>query len=316
MTYDPAQFAAGEQMISANGIEIAYQTFGDPSATPMLFVMGLGTQMIGWPEDLLQDIADRGYYVIRYDNRDIGRSTHLDHLPSMSFAQLRSFVTGRKRPPYEIADMADDALGLLDALGIETAHLVGVSMGGFISQTAVLKAPKRFHSLTLIMTSTGSKRVGRPAPALVWRMSQQKPPSSIEEAIEGTLATYQVIGSPGFEFDAEYLRAKCIASFDRDPRDGDGYLRQLAASVAQPNRTDGLRRLTLPTLVMHGLADRLVHPSGGMAIAKAIPGAKFVGYAGMGHDLPRPLWPDMADQISALAQKADAQRRDRTTVTV
>ena len=294
----------GEQRIAANGIEIAYQTFGDPTATPMLLVMGLGTQMLGWPEDLCEDLASQGHYVIRYDNRDIGCSTHLNHLPAPTMADMRGYATRRKAPPYAIADMADDALALIDALGLGTVHLVGVSMGGFISQTVAIKQPDRLRSLTLMLTSTGSRRVGQPRPGVLWNMSRQKEPSTREAAVAATVVTYRAIGSKGYPFDEAYLRSKAEASFDRD-HDDDGYTRQLAAVIAQPNRTAALAQLRLPTLVIHGLADPLVRPSGGLSLAKTIPGTKFVGYEGMGHDLPRPLWPDMGAQIGALAKRAD-----------
>ncbi|MCU1357448.1 MAG: alpha/beta hydrolase fold protein [Acidimicrobiales bacterium] len=294
----------GEQRIAANGIEIAYQTFGDPTATPMLLVMGLGTQMLGWPEDLCEDLASQGHYVVRYDNRDIGCSTHLNHLPTPTMADMRGYATRRKAPPYAIADMADDALALIDALGLGTVHLVGVSMGGFISQTVAIKQPDRLRSLTLMLTSTGSRRVGQPRPGVLWNMSRQKEPSTREAAVAATVVTYRAIGSKGYPFDEAYLRSKAEASFDRD-HDDDGYTRQLAAVIAQPNRTAALAQLRLPTLVIHGLADPLVRPSGGISLAKTIPGTKFVGYEGMGHDLPRPLWPDMGAQIGALAKRAD-----------
>jgi pimeloyl-ACP methyl ester carboxylesterase len=315
MTLDAATVLAGEQRVAANGIELAYQTFGDRSGVPLVMVMGLGTQMIGWPEDLCNDLAERGYFVVRFDNRDIGLSTKLDHLPAPSFAQMRGFATRRKAPPYSFDDMADDTFGLIDALDLGRVHLVGVSMGGFISQTAAIRHPERIRSLTLIMTSTGSRRVGQPKPGILWRMTQAKQPTTPEEAIESTLDTYKVIGSPGFPFDDEYLRAKTIISFEREARDEGGYLRQLAASVGQPNRTAALRTLRLPALVMHGLSDPLVRPSGGIALAKAIPGAKFVGYHGMGHDLPRPLWPDMAAQIASVAARADAELTPEPSVT-
>lgn len=295
----------GERRIAANGLEIAYQTFGDPSDPAVLLVMGLGTQMIGWPEDLCNDLASQGHFVIRYDNRDIGCSTHLDHLPAPTMAQMRGYATRRKAPPYAIADMAVDAIALLDALALDTVHLVGVSMGGFISQTAAIAHPERFRSLTLMLTSTGSRRVGQPKPGVLLNMSRQKAVRSREEAAAATIATYAEIGSPGYPVDEAYLRAKAELSYDRN-HDDAGYTRQLAAVIAQPNRTAALARLRVPTLVIHGLHDPLVRPSGGIALAKTIPGAKFVGYAGMGHDLPRALWPDLGREIGGHLARADA----------
>jgi len=294
----------GEQRIAVGDLEIAYQTFGDASAVPLLLVMGLGTQMLGWPEDLCQDLADQGHYVIRYDNRDIGCSTHLDHLRAPRLRQMQGYATRRQEPPYTIDDMAGDALGLLDALQLGRTHLVGVSLGGFIAQTAALRDQSRFRSLTLIMTSTGSRRVGQPRPGLALAMARRPAVTSKEEAVQATLAAYADIGSPGFPLDEPYLRAKSAMAYDRS-HDGAGYLRQLAASVAQPNRTEALAGLDLPTLVIHGLRDPLVRKSGGLALARIIPGAKFVGYNGMGHDLPRALWPDIGREIGALATRAD-----------
>jgi pimeloyl-ACP methyl ester carboxylesterase len=295
-----------EQHIAVGDLDIAYETFGDPADPPMLLVMGLGTQMVGWPEDLCQDLADHGYWVIRYDNRDIGRSTQLDHLPAPALSAMAGLALRTKRPPYSVADMADDAIGLLDALGLGTAHLVGVSMGGFIAQTAALAQPDRFRSLTLIMTSTGSRLVGQPKPGVLWNMAQTTEPTTPDEVVASTIEVYTRIGSPGFPVDREYLETKALLSLERSgARSSAGYQRQLAASIAQPNRTGALRTLRLPTLVIHGLSDPLVRPSGGLALAKTIPGAKFVGYDGMGHDLPRPLWADMAREIGGHANRAD-----------
>lgn len=302
---DGAPLLPNEGRLEANGLTFAYQTFGDPSDPPVLMVMGLGTQMIGWPEPLLEGLAARGHYVIRYDNRDIGCSTHLDHLPAPGTADLRRYVTRRTKPPYGTDDMATDALAILDALDLPVAHLVGVSMGGFIAQGAAIRAPERFRSLTLIMTSTGSRRVGQPRADVLWNMARRESVSTPEEAEEATIATYAEIGSPGFPVDEPYLRTKARLSWARN-HDTTGYARQLAAVVGQADRTPQLRKLRVPTLVLHGLADPLVRSSGGLALAKAIPGATFVGFHGMGHDLPRALWPDFEHHIgSHLARHAD-----------
>ena len=303
---DPDGLLAGERRVQVGDVEIAYQSFGDPTHPPVLLVMGLGTQMVGWPEDLIRDLAAAGHHVIRYDNRDMGGSTHLDHLPMPNVPDLRKILFGRQQPAYRLDDMADDCLGLIDALGLDRVHLVGVSMGGFISQTAVLKDPTRFRSLTLIMTSTGSKKVGKPSLATLRGFMTQRSATSVEETIDHALETYRAIGSPGFPFDEPYLRRKAEISFERGTGDNEGQARQLAASIAQPNRTPRLAQLDLPTLVLHGLSDPVVNPSGGLALAKTIKGAKFVGYAGMGHDLPRPLWPDMAREMNAHFARADA----------
>jgi pimeloyl-ACP methyl ester carboxylesterase len=288
------------QRAQANGIEIAYETFGDRSDPAIVLVMGLGTQMIAWPDELCRDLADRGHFVVRFDNRDVGESTHLTGVRVPRLAQL---VTGRKKPPYTIDDMADDAVGLLDALGLERVHLVGASLGGFIAQTVALRAPERLHSLTLIMTSTGSRLVGQADAKLVGRLLRGRVANSREEAMDAVLETFRLIGSVGYAFDEEHLRDLAGRSYDRG-YDRGGYRRQLAAATTQTNRTDQLRDLDVPTLVVHGLHDRLVRPSGGLALARVIRGARFVGFNGMGHDLPRPLWPELADHIAALARRA------------
>lgn len=287
------------QYAAANGLQIAYETFGLPSDEPVLMVMGLGTQMIAWPDEMCQQIADRGFYVLRFDNRDAGLSTHLDDAPTPTTTDL----VLRRRPPYTVSDMARDAIGLLDALGIDAAHVVGASMGGYIAQSIAGLFPARVRSLTLIMTSTGARTVGYPAPRLVARLIQRRSVRSREEAQDFSVRTFRLIGSKGYEFDEARIRDVAGRGYDRSP-DRRGYFRQLWAIVAQPNRTKFLRRIRVPTLVLHGMNDPLVNVSGGVALAKAIPNAEFIGFAGMGHDLPRALWPRFADEICAVAGRA------------
>ncbi|MDQ6650523.1 MAG: alpha/beta fold hydrolase [Actinomycetota bacterium] len=288
----------------SNGIEIAYETFGDPGDAPVLLVMGLGTQMIAWPDELCADLAARGHFVVRFDNRDVGLSTHLSHLAAPT---TRDLLLRRRRPPYRIKDMAADMAGLLDELGLDSAHVVGASMGGFIAQTFALKYPQRTRSLTLIMTSTGSRRVGQARPRLLVQLLRRRVAADRESAMLATLETFRVIGSPGFVRDEDYLRDLSGRSYDRayDPR---GYRRQLGAVVAQPDRTKQLARLDVPTVVLHGLADPLVRPSGGKALARTIPGAKFIGFPAMGHDLPRDLWPKFVDAIAVVAARGESRR--------
>jgi pimeloyl-ACP methyl ester carboxylesterase len=288
--------------VPANGIEIAYETFGDPGDPPIVLVMGLGTQMIAWPDPLCEELAERGHYVVRFDNRDAGASTHLHGVRAPSIPRV---LARREPPPYTIEDMADDALGLIDALELGPVHLVGASLGGFIAQTAALRRRDRLRSLTLLMTSTGSRRVGQADPRLIGRLLQGRVVADRDAAMDAVVETFRVIGSKGFALDEERLRDVGARSYDR-AYDPGGYRRQLAAVVAQRNRTDQLRRLDLPTLVMHGLHDPLVAPTGGLALARVIRGARFVGFSGMGHDLPRELWPEFADHITALARRADA----------
>jgi pimeloyl-ACP methyl ester carboxylesterase len=282
----------------ADGIDLAYETFGSPDDPAIVLVMGLGTQMIAWPDELCAALAEAGHHVVRFDNRDIGLSTHLD-VPPPALPQM----VLKKDPPYRIDDMADDAAGLADALGISRFHLVGASMGGFISQTIAIRYPHRVRSLTLIMTSTGSRRVGRPTPAVLRRLAQPRVITTREEAMDSALEVYRVIGSPD-HLDEELIRELAGRSWDRAD-DTDGRMRQLAAILAQPDRTKALGALRIPTLIVHGLSDPLVSASGGLALARSIPGATFIGHQGMGHDLPRTLWPALVTDILSLVERAD-----------
>lgn len=279
--------------VPANGIDIAYETFGEAGAPPVVLVMGLGTQMIAWPDELCELIAAGGRYVVRFDNRDVGLSTHLTDVRA---PDVKDVILRRKRPPYTVEDMADDLIGLLDALELQQVHLVGASMGGFIAQTAALRAPERFASLTLIMTSTGSRLVGQAKPKLMARLLKRRAVSDRDSAVTAAAETFGLIGSRGGLFEQDHIRDVAGRSYDR-AHDPSGYLRQLSAIVAQPDRTKPLTGLQVPTLVMHGLHDPLVAVSGGLALAKRIRGARFVGYSGMGHDLPRSLWPEFAREI-------------------
>ncbi len=287
--------------VESNGLRLSYESFGRPDDPAVLMVMGLGTQMIGWPDWLCRAVADQGYRVIRFDNRDVGLSAHLDGTRVPGVAEM--FLHPR-RVPYTIDDMADDAAGLLTGLGIASAHVVGASMGGFIGQTMAIRHPGRVRSLALIMTTTGSRRVGNPKLAVAARLARPRAVTGRDAAIDAVVTVFKVIGSPGYEFDESYVRDLAARSYDR-AYDPDGYLRQLAACIAQPNRTRRLRRLDVPAVVIHGLADPLVAPSGGLALARAVPGAHFVGLAGMGHDLPRPLWGRVANEILAVAARGD-----------
>jgi pimeloyl-ACP methyl ester carboxylesterase len=301
---DPARLPPQVAQVSANGIEIAYETFGDPDAPPLVLVMGLGTQMLGWPDGFCEDLAGRGHYVVRFDNRDVGLSTHLDHLPVPSTTDILL----RRPAPYGVDDMADDLLGLLDGLDLRRVHLVGASMGGYVCQSFALRHAERLRSLTLLMTSTGSRRVGQPKPRLLPSLVARRGVTTCDEAVDRVLRTFRVIGSPGYPMDEEHLRELARRSWERG-LDEAGYRRQLAAATGQPDRTRGLRRLDVPTLVLHGLHDPLVNVTGGLAVARAVPRSTFVGFSGMGHDLPRQLRPVFAEHIAQHTRRASGVRQ-------
>lgn len=288
------------QQAPANGITLAYETFGDPADPPVLLVMGLGTQMLAWPQELCELIAARGHHVIRFDNRDIGMSTHLDHLPTPDPLAVASH---RRAPAYRLEDMAADTIGLIEAIGRGPVHLVGASMGGFISQIVALERPDLVRTLTLIMTSTGSRRVGLPRRATLMAVLRRRPAGDRAGAVAASGAMLRQISSPGFDFEEELVRSYAESAYDRG-YDAAGQRRQLGAVVAQSDRTERLGAITAPTLVIHGLSDPLVSPTGGLALARAIPGARLIGFHGMGHDLPRPLWPELAEAIGGLAARA------------
>jgi pimeloyl-ACP methyl ester carboxylesterase len=284
------------------GIEICFETFGDPADPALLLIMGLGTQMLGWHEDFCTDLAGRGFHVIRYDNRDIGRSTILTDAPVPTLGQI--LRRDKRAASYTLAEMAADGVGLLDHLGIERAHLVGVSMGGMIAQTIAARRPERVLTLTSIMSSTGSRWRGQPA---LKTYRQFLRPVSTDRAtyIAQTAALFDIVGSPGFEREDDSLRELLGAMYDRG-HDPGSVTRQLAAILASGDRTAELRRITAPTLVIHGTADKLVAPSGGRATARAIPGARLLKIEGMGHDLPRGAWPQLIDAIVENARRAAA----------
>jgi pimeloyl-ACP methyl ester carboxylesterase len=288
-----------EQFCTVGGVELCFETFGDPADPALLLVMGLGFQMVAWPEELCTGLVERGFHVIRFDNRDCGRSTHLSDAPPPTLAQL---ATRRiRRPAYTLEDMARDAAGLLDHLGIERAHVVGASMGGMIAQALAAQSPERVLSLVSIMSNTGSRFSGQPSVRL-WPYLLARTPSDRERYIEHVVTLFGLVGSPGYEADEAELRAMLGLTFDRGVSP-DGFARQLGAIFASGRRVRALRSISAPTLVIHGLADRLVAPSGGRATARAIRDANLVLLAGMGHDLPRDLWPLLTDAIARNAER-------------
>jgi pimeloyl-ACP methyl ester carboxylesterase len=296
-----------ESFCRVGDIDLCYETFGDPVDPAMLLIMGLGTQMLGWHEEFCEELAARGFFVVRYDNRDIGRSTILGEAPVPTLGQI--IRRDKRAASYTLAEMAADGVGLLDHLGIERAHLVGASMGGMIAQTIAARRPERVLSLASIMSSTGSPWRGQPA-LRTYSKFLRPMPSNREGYIDQAAALFAWIGSPGFDRDEPALRELLGRMYDRG-HDVGSSARQLAAILASGNRTGELRRITAPTVVIHGTDDKLVGPSGGRATARAIPGARLVTIEGMGHDLPRGAWPQILDAIVDNAAGAAAPSRDR-----
>ena len=284
-----------------SGIEICYQTFGDPTADPLLLVMGLGGPMNWWDTELCTMFAARGFYVIRYDNRDTGRSTR-GTVRVKRGALVRAFLGRPVVPPYTIADLADDAFGLLDHLGLDRAHVVGASMGGMIAQTMAIARPDRIRSLTSIMSTTGRRTVGWQHPSLLPMLLTTRGPDR-EAYVKGSLAVWHLISSPGFPYDKADLERRAHETFDRGVSRA-GVMRQMMAVLTQPDRTAQLGALTMPTLVIHGLADRMVHVSGGRSTALAVPGSELLLIDAMGHDFPKALFETIVAAVRRTADRA------------
>ncbi len=294
--------AVSEELFAPVGrdVELCYQTFGTPDDEPLLLVMGLGGPMTWWDPELCQLLADRGFHVIRFDNRDVGRSSR--GVGRVTRTTLLRAAAGRRvRAPYSLVDMADDAFGLLDHLGLESAHVCGVSMGGMIAQTMAIGHPERVRSLTSIMSTTGKRTVGWQHPSLLPNFLGRR--AGRAGYIETSVRTWKIIGSPGYPVSEEHTRARAGETFDRGVT-ASGTMRQMMAILTQPNRSPKLRALKMPTLVVHGLADKMVHVSGGRATAAAIHGAELLLIDGMGHDLPPALFETFADGIRRTADRA------------
>lgn len=308
----PAPVEVSEELFApiAGDMELCYQTFGDPADEPLLLVMGLGGPMTWWDPDLCSRLARAGYYVIRYDNRDVGRSSAAAGRVG-SATVVRAFTGGRVRAPYSMNELAQDAFGLLDHLGIDAAHVWGISMGGMIAQTMAINAPQRVLSLVSMMSTTGRRSVGWQHPSLIQNLLLRRGPAR-EEFVAGSIQIWRRIGSPGYPVPEEELRARAENTFDRGVNQ-EGVRRQMLAVVSQPNRTDKLHGLRMPTLVIHGLADRMVHVSGGRATAAAIPGAELLLIGEMGHDVPRDLFDTFVSAFHRNAVRA-ASARDRRTI--
>jgi pimeloyl-ACP methyl ester carboxylesterase len=281
------------------GITLCYETFGEPSDPTALLIMGLGTQMVGWQEDLCRQLADTGLHVVRFDNRDIGHSTHLQGAPP-SIRQL--LLRSKRAAHYRLTDMADDAAGLLSELELAPAHVIGASMGGMIAQTLAARHPEKVRSLVSIMSSTGRMWSGQPT-FRIYPIFLRTAPQGKDAFVAHTERVFAAIGSTGIPRDPADIHEIASTSYDRD-HDPAGPGRQLAAIIASGDRTGELRRILAPTLVVHGTADPLVAPSGGRATARAIAGAKMMDVQGMGHDLPRAMWPELIDAIVENAERA------------
>ena len=284
----------------ANGIEIEYDTFGSPTDPVLLLVMGLSMQLIGWEPELCERIADRGFHVIRFDNRDVGLSTHFDTAP---VPDVGAVLTGDATSVrYLLADLADDAAGLLKALDIDAAHVVGVSMGGMIVQEMLLHHADRLLTACSIMSTTGAPDVGQPSPEAAAALLKPAA-TSREQAIEQGVDTWRILQSPAYPMTEEVIRRKEEAFYDRCHYP-EGGVRQLVAILCSPDRTPGLQSVTTPTLVIHGEADPLINISGAYATAAAVPDSVLRTYPGMGHDLPRELWDSIIDDIVANTKRA------------
>ena len=287
--------------VDANGITIEYEREGH--GDPLLLVMGLGGQLSDWPRGFRDALTGRGFELIRLDNRDSGLSTEMTSEPPTTVDLAKAMVSRRfVDAEYLLADMAADAVGLLDALGLETVNVAGVSMGGMISQTLAIDYPSRIRSLTSIMSTTGNRKVGRPKAKLVRTVAKRDTPT-IETAVEQSVEFFRLISGPTFH--EEDFRALAAESIDRSFRPA-GTARQTAAIFASPDRTPALQQLDLPTLVIHGLVDPLVRPSGGIATAQAVPNSRLLMFNDMGHDLPRTRWDEMAEAIRRNADRAAA----------
>jgi len=285
-------------------INIAYQRLGNPDAPAVLLIMGIAAQSIHWPETFCRALVEGGLQVIRFDNRDAGLSTHLMDAPPPNLpAALAGDLSSAS---YTLSDMAADAIGLLDVLGFEKAHIVGASMGGQIAQTVAIEHPNRVRSLTSMMSTTGNRSVGQPSPEALREVFAGPPAVTRDEVIQQRLRAARAVGSPGYPGDENEIAAAAGRAFDRS-HDPVGVARQAIATVASGDRTERLRHLNVPTLVIHGLADRMCDASGGRATAEVIPGAQLVLIEGMGHDLAPGLRSPLAARVTEFVWRAEGR---------
>lgn len=290
--------------VTANGIDIEYETFGSSSDPTLLLIMGLGMQMIAWPEPFCRELASQGFRVIRYDNRDTGFSTKFDgaRAPGLPALLLRSLLRLPIRVPYTLFNMAEDATGLLDGLDIPSAHIVGASMGGMIAQNLAARFPERVRSLTSIMSTSGHRSLPGADPLVSRHLFRSRPTTADREAvIAHNMRTLELIGSPAYPVDEETRREMTSLSFDRCYYPA-GFTRHVAAIVQDGDRRERLGMISAPTLVIHGREDRLVPLAGGIDTAEHVPGARLEIIDGMGHNLPAGLWPKLVEMITRHAK--------------
>ena len=284
------------------GIDIAYQRLGKPDAPLVLLIMGVAAQSIHWPDAFCHALVDHRLQVIRFDNRDAGLSTHMTDAPAPN---LPAVLAGDlSSVSYTLSDMAADAVGFLDALGFENAHVVGASMGGQIAQTMAIEYPKRVRSLTSMMSTTGNKAVGQTAPEAMRELFTGPPPTTRDDVVEKYVKAMRVVGSPRYPIDENEVAERAGRAYDRS-YDLVAMARQAVATVASGDRTERLKRLQVPALVIHGLADRMCDVSGGRATAGAIPDAELLLIEGMGHNLPAALHTQLATRIADLVWAAE-----------
>lgn len=287
-----------EATVKVNDIEIVYDSFGKQSDPPMLLIMGLSMQMIGWDEPFCVELAKRGYWVIRFDNRDVGLSTKFEEagIPDLMELMLKAQQGEVIEAPYTLSDMAADAVGLLDVLNIDTAHIVGASMGGMIGQTIAINYPERVKTLTSIMSSTGNPELPEPEPEAL-SILITTPPSERAENIELSVEAWRVLNGPKFSLDEDLIRERAGRAFDRCYYPA-GSARQISAILASGSRKEDLRNVKVPTLVIHGDADPLVPIEGGKETASSIPGAELLIIEGMGHSIPAEVAPKIIKAIT------------------
>ena len=293
--------------VIANGIELYYETSGPPTGEPLLLIMGLGSQLVMWPAGFVDGLVSAGYYVIRFDNRDVGLSQKMEDAdpPNIMGAWARRLIGLRVEAPYTLSDMAADAAGLIEAVGVKSAHVFGVSLGGMVAQTMAIEHPERVRSMTSMMSTPGSSRfVGHPRAVVgIMRRPVSKTP---EEAADNSVAFFNVLRGPGYEVDEKILRPAAAKAFQRcyyPP----GFRRQMLAVIASGDRTPALRQVQCPALIIHGSHDPLVPVAAGRATAKAIPGARLHIIEGLGHHMPSGIWTDVIEQVQMITKTAKAQ---------